>query len=112
MIMCNNLLGCYKYAVPSIYVRAALNGDGMPDPDVSGQILSQMQLLAESAAKNAGLAEEYYIKIKAVSVKTPYIENGNWQIWNSDEEKFTDSGVSALGEKGENGNDGKSAYQI
>ena len=57
------------------------------------------------AAKNA--AEAAAASAAEVSVRTPYIgANGDWYVWDDEEEEFVDSGTPARGAKGDKGDTG------
>lgn len=102
-----------KYQMQPITIHCSPSGSGIPTPDASEQILSQMEQLL-------GRAQE-------LTVKMPILKNGTWWIYNPELNEYEDSGQAAQGtdgKPGENGldgtdglpgadgKDGKSAYNI
>ena len=105
-----------KYDLSDIFVRGSAVGEGLPQPDLIENAVSEMLgILAET---------------KEISVKTPIIKNNTWWIFDSESLEYQDTGFSSRGDKGEqgekgikgdkgdkgesgrDGSDGKSVYQI
>lgn len=105
-----------KYVMSPIYVKSSATGEGLPSLDTVEKALDEMQELLKQA--------------QDIAIKTPYIENNTWWIWDIAQNMYVDTGISAQGQKGDtgekgqdglngiNGNDGKdgenglSAYEI
>lgn len=105
-----------KYVMSPIYVKSSATGEGLPSLDTVEKALDDMQELLKQA--------------QDIAIKTPYIENNTWWIWDIAQNMYVDTGISAQGQKGDtgekgqdglngvNGNDGKdgknglSAYEI
>ena len=57
-----------------------------------------------AAAGSAQAAQEALEKTREISVNPSYIgDNGNWFVWDTDQDSYVDSGVKAQGPKGEPG---------
>ena len=62
---------------------------------------------ASDAQRSASAASASADAAAAIAVRTPYIgANGNWFVWDAEENDFVDSGEKAQGDKGDTGNTG------
>lgn len=82
-----------KYVMSPIYVKSSATGEGLPSLDTVEKALDDMQELLKQA--------------QDIAIKTPYIENNTWWIWDIAQNMYVDTGISAQGEKGQDGLNGR-----
>lgn len=82
-----------KYVLNPVYVKSSATGEGLPSLDTVEKALDDMQKILDEA--------------RSIAVKVPYIQSGTWWTWNIQQNKYTDTGISAQGEKGEKGEQGE-----
>ena len=82
-----------KYVLNPVYVKSSATGEGLPSLDTVEKALDDMQKILDEA--------------QSIAVKVPYIQGGTWWTWNIQQNKYTDTGISARGEKGEQGEKGE-----
>ncbi|MGN1411960.1 MAG: hypothetical protein ACI4WH_05555 [Oscillospiraceae bacterium] len=82
-----------KYVMSPIYVKSSATGEGLPSLDTVEKALDDMQKLLETAQN--------------IAVKVPYIDNGNWWVWDIAQNQYVDTGTSAQGQKGDTGEKGQ-----
>ena len=82
-----------KYVMSPIYVKSSATGEGLPSLDTVEKALDDMQELLKQA--------------QDIAIKTPYIENNTWWIWDIAQNMYVDTGISAQGQKGDTGEKGQ-----
>lgn len=81
--------------------------DALGYKDTAVDAASDAQGYATDAERYASAASASADAAAAVAVRTPYVgENGNWYVWDAEENDFVDSGEKAKGDKGDTGNTG------
>lgn len=86
---------------------SASASDALGYKDTAVGAASDAQGYANDAERYASAASASADAAAAVAVRTPYVgENGNWFVWDAEENDFVDSGEKAQGDKGDTGNTG------
>lgn len=81
--------------------------DALGYKDTAVDAASDAQGYATDAERYASAASASADAAAAVAVRTPYVgANGNWYVWDAEENDFVDSGEKAQGDKGDTGNTG------
>lgn len=105
------------YATSASYAATSANtsaqaalasaSDALGYKDTAVVAVSDAQGYARDAERYADSASASADAAAAVAVRTPYVgENGNWYVWDAEENDFVDSGEKAQGDKGDTGNTG------
>lgn len=79
-----------KYIIPSVTVKAS-SSENLPEPDVITDTLNSIH-----AAKDE--IQQIYDSATQLVVKSPYIKNGVWWIYDSEQSKYINTGISAYNE--------------
>ena len=79
-----------KYIIPSVTVKAS-SSENLPEPDIITDTLDSIYVLKDEI-------QQIYDSASEIAVKSPYIKNGVWWIYDSEQSKYINTGISAYNE--------------